>query len=167
MRATRLCLTGVVAAAALAASTIAYSAAAISPAQLRAGPGKAWPVKATISAGTMVTVLNCGPGWRNAWCHVRVGGAKGYISSAALAPSGEKNVIIAPVVTTNAANLRGSPSLFSSVKAVIPGGETVNVIRCKTGLGRGWCRVGYENKIGYVRGGLLTRRGAERLQFSR
>jgi uncharacterized protein YraI len=66
-------------------------------------------------------------------------------------------VVVAPVVTTDATNMRAGPSLFSPVEEIIPGGATVDVLHCKQGLGRGWCKIAYEDKTGYVRGGLLAR----------
>jgi uncharacterized protein YraI len=164
MRKTQLFLGGLAAAAALAASPGAYSAS-VSAANLRSGPGPAWPVKGSIPAGTKVVVLNCGPGWSYSWCHVQAGRIKGYIHASALTPSGRKNVMVAPVVTTSAADLHRSPSLFSSVVAVVPAGAAVNLIRCKKG--GGWCQVGYGRRTGYVRGGLLARKGGERIEFFR
>lgn len=152
------------------ATTLAFSIpclASTSPVKLRSGPGPAWPTQAEISAGTAVTVLDCGPGWRNAWCHVRVGQLKGYVPSMTLAPAGRKRVIVAPVVTAHRAEIHQKASIFSRTMGVIPGGNTVDVIRCSSGVGRGWCRVEYDHKRGYLRGGLLKRRGGELIEFAR
>ncbi len=140
-------------------SSMAYSAPVTSPANVRSGPGSGWPVIAAIPAGTDVTVVNCGEGWRHSWCQIEYGSVKGYVNGAVLAAAGQ-NVVVAPVVTTDAVNLRASANLFSPVIDVIPGGEPVNVLHCRSGWGRGWCHVAYEEKTGYVRGGLLERQGA-------
>jgi uncharacterized protein YraI len=138
----------------------AHAAAVMSPANVRTGPGTSWPVVGSIPAGTDVQVLNCNEGWRHSWCQVRFGDQTGYVNASVLAASGRSNVVVAPVVTTDAANLRTRASLFSSVIEVIPGGETVNVLRCRSGLGNGWCHVAYGGRTGYVRGGLLSRQGS-------
>jgi len=138
---------------------IAQAAIAQSPATLRSGPGMSWRSIGKIPAGADVQVLSCNPGWRHSWCQVRYGSKTGWVNAPALGTSG-KNVIIAPVVTTNAASLKRRASMFSRVIETIPGGEKVDVLRCKSGLGRGWCHVSYNGKIGFVRGGLLTRQGS-------
>ncbi len=144
---------------ALTVASAAYSATARSPAILRAGPGTAWGAIGSVPAGADVEVLSCNPGWRHSWCQVRYGSTTGWVNAPALGTSGSQ-VVIAPVVTTDAANLRASPSLFSSVIEVIPGGENVDVLHCKNGIGRGWCHVAYNGTTGFVRGGLLTRQGS-------
>jgi uncharacterized protein YgiM (DUF1202 family) len=70
------------------------------------------------------------------------------------------DVVIAPVVTTDAASLKKRASMFSAVIETIPGGETVDVLNCPKGIGSGWCKVSHNGKTGYVRGGLLTRKGS-------
>jgi uncharacterized protein YraI len=157
----------VVIAVAMTFACIAHCPASTSAVKLRSGPGSAWSTQAEISAGTEVTVLNCGPGWRNAWCHVRIGQLKGYVPSTTLAPSGRRKVVVAPVVTTQRAEIHQKASIFSRTIGVIPGGKTVDVVHCNSGIGRGWCRVEYDHKGGYLRGGLLKRRGGESIEFAR
>ncbi|HYA80479.1 MAG TPA: SH3 domain-containing protein [Methylocystis sp.] len=130
-----------------------------SPAVLRSGPGTKWRAISAIPAGADVEVLNCGEGWRHSWCQVRYGSLTGWVNAPALGTAGP-NVVVAPVVTTDAANLRERASLLSSVVEVIPGGETIDVLRCKNGIGNGWCYVSYKGKAGFVRGGLLARQGS-------
>jgi len=137
----------------------AYSATAMSPTNLRSGPGTSWPVIGAIPAGADVNVINCAEGWRHSWCQVQYGTISGYVNAPALAISGA-DVVVAQVVTTDATNLRTSPSLFASVIEVILGGEEVDVIHCKSGIGQGWCHVTYDGKTGFVRGGLLTRQAS-------
>jgi uncharacterized protein YraI len=156
MRKENLSVLGALTLALAVASSAANANPITSPANVRSGPGTAWPVISVAPAGAEVDVLTCGTGWNHRWCQVDYGGMKGYVNAAALAGVGA-NVVIAPVVTTDLANLRTRPSLFSSVVEVIPGGETVNVLHCRSGMGRGWCHVAYEDKTGYVRGGLLHR----------
>lgn len=135
---------------------IAQAATAQSPATLRSGPGTSWRRIGQIPAGSDVQVLSCNPGWRHSWCQIRYGSKTGWVNAPALGTSGSQ-VIVAPVVTTDAASLKRRASMFSSVIQVIPGGKKVDVLRCRSGLGRGWCRVSYQGKTGFVRGGLLTR----------
>jgi uncharacterized protein YraI len=137
----------------------AQAATAQSPATLRSGPGTAWRSIGKIPAGAEVRVLNCGEGWRHSWCRVRYGSMKGWVNAPALGTAGS-NVIIAPVVTTDAASLKRKASLFSSTLKIIPGGEKVDVLRCPNGIGNGWCRISYKGKTGFVRGGLLSRKGS-------
>lgn len=130
-----------------------------SPANLYSGPGAKWPVIADIPAGGEVNVINCGPGWSRDWCHVSYGGKKGYVVAATLAPSGN-DVIVAPIVTTDLANVRKGPGAKWAVVGVLQPDTTVNVSYCVNGWLNGWCRVHYEDKTGYVRGALLKRQGA-------
>jgi uncharacterized protein YraI len=150
---------GAVLFAVIVCSGSAHSETQISPAKIRSGPGDAWPVVATLPAGAKVNVLNCVSGWSRGWCNVRYGTTKGYVRAGALGAFGS-SVEVAPVVTNEITRLHASPSLFSSVVKVIPGGKTVDMIRCKSGWGRGWCEVTYDNKKGYVRGALLARQGS-------
>jgi len=160
MRTRSLLVLGAALVALVGVQGAAHAAAVMSPANVRSGPGVGGPVVGSIPAGTDVEVLNCNEGWRHSWCQVRVGDQTGYVNASVLGASGRSNVVIAQVVTTDAANLRTRASLFSSVIDVIPGGEIVDVLRCRSGLGSGWCHVAYGGKTGYVRGGLLTRQGA-------
>ena len=130
---------------------IAQAATAQSPAVLRSGPGTSWRKIGQIPAGADVEVLSCNPGWRHSWCQIRFGSKTGWVNAPALGTSGSQ-VVVAPVVTTDAASLKRRASMFSSVITVIPGGKKVDVLRCRSGLGRGWCRVSYQGKTGFVRG---------------
>ncbi|MBI5312034.1 MAG: SH3 domain-containing protein [Methylocystis sp.] len=135
---------------------IAQATPAQSPAVLRAGPGMSWKKIGQIPAGADVEVLSCNEGWTHSWCQVRYGSKTGWVNAPVLGTS-RSEVVIAPVVTTNAASLKKRASMFSSVIETIPGGEKVDVLGCPHGLGSGWCHVSYNGKTGFVRGGLLTR----------
>jgi uncharacterized protein YraI len=149
----------VVALAAIVTSGAALAETSVSPTNLRSGPGEAWPVIGTVPAGAKLKVLSCSSGWGGGWCNVRVGAASGYVAAGALATYGS-SVGVAPVVTNDVTRMHAGPSLYSSTVKVIPGGEAVDMIRCRSGFGRGWCQVRYDNQTGYVRGGLLARQGA-------
>lgn len=138
---------------------VAQATPAQSPATLRSGPGTSWRAIGKIPAGADVEVLNCNEGWTHSWCQVRYGSKTGWVNAPVLGTS-RSEVVIAPVVTTDAASLKKRASMFSSVIATIPGGEKVDVLRCPNGLGKGWCRISYNGKTGFVRGGLLTRKGS-------
>jgi uncharacterized protein YraI len=138
---------------------IAQAATAQSPAALRSGPGMSWKKIGQIPAGADVEVLSCNEGWTHSWCQVRYGSKTGWVNAPVLGTS-RSEVVIAPVVTTNAASLKKRASMFSSVIETIPGGEKVDVLGCPHGLGSGWCHVSYNGKTGFVRGGLLKRQGS-------
>ncbi len=80
----------------------------MSPASVRTGPGHRWPVIAEIPAGADVQVQNCYAGWERGWCAVRFGSVKGYVEAGVLAPSGNDNVIVAPVVTNDRCGAAGT-----------------------------------------------------------
>lgn len=141
------------------AASAALAAPVSSPANVRSGPSTKWPVVATIPAGADVTVLNCGGGWRRDWCKVAYGATKGYVAAGALAPSGN-NVVVAPVVTTELANLYKGPGVRYPVIAAVPGGATVNQGGCVAGWQTRWCQVNYDGKVGYMMENLLQRQGA-------
>ncbi len=149
----------VVGLATFTAAGAAYSTTAQSPTVMRSGPGAAWRAIGNVPAGANVKVLNCYAGWHHSWCQVRYGSKTGYVNGPALAIHGS-HVRVASVVTNNAADLQSRPSLFSSTIRVIPGGKTVDLIHCKSGIGSGWCKVAYKGKTGFVRGGLLARQGS-------
>lgn len=138
---------------------VAHATPAQSPATLRSGPGMSWKKIGKIPAGADVQVLNCNEGWRHSWCQVRYGSKTGWVNAPVLGTS-RSDVVIAPVVTTDAASLKKRASMFSSVIATIPAGASVDLLRCPKGIGSGWCHVSYNGKTGYVRGGLLTRKGS-------
>jgi uncharacterized protein YraI len=152
------------AAAALAASTRLASArplAVSDPANLRSGPGAKWPVIAQIPAGAKVNVINCGPGWKRDWCHIRYGQKKGYVAAATLAPSKSgRSVIVAPLVTRDITKLRSGPGEKWKAIATIPPQTRVDASGCSQGWLYKWCKVRYEGKSGYVNGAYLKRKGA-------
>jgi len=156
MKLQRLWTVSVATIAILAFSAAANATEIESPVNVRSGPGTGWPVVATIPAGADLQVLGCYSGWHWRWCQVQVGAVRGYVHQAALGVTAGR-VDVAPVVTTDAANLHAFPRIFSAVIGTIPAGDTVNVLHCRNGLGYGWCKVAYGGKIGYVRGGLLAR----------
>ncbi len=83
----------------------------VSPATIRSGPGIQWPTIAQIPAGANVNVSGCYSGWGGGWCAVQWRKVKGYVQVGALAPSGANDVIVAPIVTNNNANLRKGPGV--------------------------------------------------------
>ena len=132
-----------------------------SPADVHTGPGESYPVIAQIPADATVDFIDCGPGWKNNWCSVKYNGKKGFVVANALAPSASGNdVIVAPVVTTNAAYMRKGPNTTFPVVAVLVPGSEVNVKQCISGWLSGWCNVDFEGTSGWVHGSLLKRQGA-------
>ncbi|WP_363348677.1 SH3 domain-containing protein [Methylocystis echinoides] len=144
--------------AALAAAA-ALAAPVTSPANVRLGPSPKLPVIATIPAGADVQVLDCGGGWRRDWCKVAYGKVKGYVAAGVLAPSGN-DVVVAPVVTTELANLYKGPGVKWAVIGPVPGGSTVNKGACVPGWQARWCIVNYNGQVGYMMENLLERQGA-------
>jgi uncharacterized protein YraI len=142
------------------AATAAIASPVTSPANLRSGPFKRSPVIATIPAGADVQVLNCGGGWKRDWCQVAYGGTQGYVAAGVLAPSGNNNVVVAPVVTTELANMYKGPGTKYPVIGAVPGGARVNKGACVAGWQTTWCQVNYDGKVGYMMEGLLEREGA-------
>jgi uncharacterized protein YraI len=139
----------------------AQAAALMSPADLHRGPGEAWPIIAQIPAGASIDFVNCGPGWGENWCHVKYKGKEGYVNANTLAPSDAgDNVVVAPIVTTNAAYMRkGSGQGWPVVGVLTPGSE-VNVQKCVSRWLSGWCKVDFQGVSGWVHGSLLKRQGA-------
>lgn len=130
-------------------------------ANLRSGPGAKWPVIAQIPAEAKVHVIDCGPGWKRDWCHVRYRTKKGYVAAATLAPAKSgRSVIVAPLVTRDVTKLRTGPSEDWKTIATIPPQTQVNVSGCSRGWQNKWCKVRYEGKSGFVDGAFLKRRGA-------
>jgi uncharacterized protein YraI len=148
----------------LAGCAVSFSASAksvVSPAAMRQGPGMKWPVIAEIPAGARVDFVNCGPGWKHNWCHVKYGGRDGYVNANTLAPSGSgRSVAVAPVITTDAAYMRKGPGTKWPVVGVLIPKSEVNVSQCIKGWLSGWCRVSSGGSTGWVRGSLLKRQGA-------
>lgn len=140
-------------------TSVAWAAPVTSPANVRSGPGVKWPVVATIPAGADVQVLQCGGGWKRDWCKVSYGQTSGYVAAGVLAPSGN-NVVVAPVVTTELANLYKGPGMKYPVIGAVPGGATVNKGACYGGWKASWCIVNYDGKVGYMMENLLQRQGA-------
>ncbi len=159
MRSKLLCALTATTLAVTVGAAAAHPRAVTDSANLRSGPGAGWPVIAIIPAEAQVNVLNCGPGWKRDWCHVRYENATGYVAAGALAPSGN-TVIVAPLVTTDLANLRSGPGSKWGSVATIPPGTQVDSSGCIKGWLGSWCHVTYEGKTGYVHQSLLTRSGA-------
>jgi uncharacterized protein YraI len=132
----------------------------VSPATIRSGPGIQWPTIAQIPAGADVNVSGCYSGWGGGWCAVRWKKVKGYVQVGALAPSGANDVVVAPIVTNNIANLRKGPGSNWPSLAVIPSGAQVDVAYCSQGWLYGWCTVHYEGQTGFVNGLALQRQNA-------
>ncbi|BDV34350.1 SH3 domain-containing protein [Methylocystis iwaonis] len=148
--------------AAISLSLVAGAASAApvtSPVNVRSGPSPKWPVIATIPAGADVQVLQCGGGWKRDWCKVSFGQISGYIAAGVLAPSGN-NVEIAPVVTSELANLYKGPGMKYKVIGAVPGGSRVNKGACYAGWQANWCQVNYNGTVGYMMESLLQREGA-------
>lgn len=146
---------------ALALTAPAFADALVSPADLHKGPGERYAVIAQIPAGADVDFVDCGPGWSNNWCHVKYNGKDGYVVANSLAPSASgKNVIVAPVVTTDAAYMRKGPSSKWPVVAVLTPNSEVNVQQCISGWLSGWCKVDFSGVTGWVHGSLLKRQGS-------
>lgn len=146
---------------ALLAGALPASAGTLaSPANVRSGPTTKYPVIAQIPAGTDVEVLNCGGGWKRDWCQIKSGGTTGFVAANTLAPDGNNNVEVAPVVTTAQANLHKGPGPNYKILGVVPGGATVNKGACTSGWARTWCQVNYNGQVGYVLAELLERQGA-------
>lgn len=141
------------------AAGAALAAPVTSPANVRSGPSTKLPVIAVIPAGADVDVINCGGGWRRDWCQVSYGGTTGFVPAGVLAPSGQ-DVIVAPVVTTELANLYKGPGTKYRVIAAVPGGSRVNKGACVAGWQSRWCQVNFDGKVGYMMEGLLQREGA-------
>lgn len=128
-------------------------------ATIHRGPGNSYPVLGHIPVGAEVNVSNCNAGWKNNWCHVSYEGINGFINANTLAPSGN-NVVVAPIVTNNAAYMRGGPGQSYSVVGVLSPNSQVNVTKCTTSWLQGWCKVDFDGLQGWVHGSLLQRQGA-------
>jgi uncharacterized protein YraI len=155
----RFCTFAVAAVSAALVSFAASASPVTSPANMRSGPGPKWPVIVQIPAGADVDVVNCGPGWKHDWCHVKFQGNDGFVAAYTLAPAGN-NVVVAPVVTTDLANVRKGPGTHWPVIGVLQPGTVVNVSSCSRGWLFGWCRIHYEGNYGFVNSVLLKRQGA-------
>jgi uncharacterized protein YraI len=148
-------------AAACILGSAASAATFTSPVDVHRGPGESYRVIAQIPAGADVDFIDCGPGWKNNWCHVKYKGADGFVVANALAPSSSgNNVIVAPIVTTDAAYLRQGPNKTYPVIGVLIPGSQVNVLQCISGWLSGWCKVDFEGTSGWVHGSLLKRQGS-------
>ncbi len=149
-----------VAVSAIFVGGVALASAVTSPATVRTGPGSRWPVIAEIPAGADVEVLSCGQGWKRAWCRVQYGATTGFVKAGTLAPSGSSDVVIAPVVTTDLANLRRGPGPKWAAIGVIPPSAEVNLLYCSHAWHGDRCKVSNEGMTGFVHGSLLQRQGA-------
>jgi uncharacterized protein YraI len=130
-----------------------------SVATIRKGPGNSYPVIGHVPVGGEVDVTQCNPGWKANWCHVKYQGIDGFVNGNTLAPSGN-NVVVAPIVTNNAAYMRSGPSQSYSIVGVLTPNSQVNVKKCTTSWLQGWCKVDFDGLEGWVHGSLLTRQGA-------
>jgi uncharacterized protein YraI len=131
-----------------------------SPATVRSGPGPAYPVIAQIPAKTDVQILTCAEGWRRLWCQVQYGDVTGWVKGVNLAPDGNGGKVwVAPVLTSDIANLRKGPGVNWPVVAEIPANVPVDMHNCATGWHTGWCKVSYQGLTGYVNSALLHRQG--------
>jgi uncharacterized protein YraI len=130
-----------------------------SVATIHRGPGNSYPVLGRIPVGADVDVTNCNAGWKNNWCHINYNGVEGFINANTLAPSGN-NVVVAPIVTNNAAYMRSGPGQSYKMVGVLTPNSQVNVTKCTTRWLQGWCKVNFDGLQGWVHGSLLQRQGA-------
>jgi uncharacterized protein YraI len=128
-------------------------------ATIHKGPSNSYPVLGHVPVGGDVDVVNCNAGWKANWCHVKYQGIDGFVNANTLAPSGN-NVIVAPIVTNNAAYMRSGPGQSYSVVGVLTPNSQVDVKKCTTTWLQGWCRVDFDGLEGWVHGSLLQRQGA-------
>jgi uncharacterized protein YraI len=130
-----------------------------SVATIHKGPGKSYAVLGRIPVGGEVDVVNCNPGWKANWCHVKYNGVDGFVNANTLAPSGN-NVVVAPIVTNNAAYMRSGPGQSYGIVGVLTPSSEVDVKKCTTSWLQGWCKVDFDGLEGWVHGSLLQRKGA-------
>lgn len=130
-----------------------------SVATIRKGPGNSYPVLGRIPVGGEVDVTQCNPGWKANWCHVKYQGIDGFVNANTLAPSGN-NVVVAPIVTNDAAYMRKGPGQSYAIVGVLTPNSQVNVTKCTTSWLQGWCKVDFDGLDGWVHGSLLQRQGA-------
>jgi uncharacterized protein YraI len=123
------------------------------------GPGKSYPVLGQVPVGGEVNVSNCYGGWKAGWCQITYNGVNGFVYADTLAPSGN-NVVVAPIVTNDAAYMRSGPGQSYSVVGVLTPNSQVNVTKCTTRWLQGWCKVNFDGLQGWVHGSLLQRQGA-------
>jgi uncharacterized protein YraI len=153
---TRLCA-GV---AFLVCASGAWAHSLVSPATVRSGPGIQWPTIAQIPANVDVNVSGCYSGWGGGWCAVSWKKVKGYVQAGVLAPSGSNDVVVAPIVTIDHANLRKGPGSNWPSLAVVPSGTQIDVAYCSQGWLYGWCKAHYDGQTGFVNGLLLRRQSS-------
>lgn len=137
----------------------AFADTLASIATIHRGPGNSYPILGHIPVSADVDVVNCNAGWKNNWCHVKYQGIDGFVNANTLAPSGN-NVIVAPIVTNNAAYVRSGPGQSYSVVGVLTPNSQVDVKKCTTSWLQGWCNVDFDGLQGWVHGSLLQRQGA-------
>ncbi len=152
-------LSALIVAAVCAFNFSAHADTLASIATIRKGPGASYPVLGHIPVGADVNVVNCNAGWKNNWCHVKFQGMDGFVNANTLAPSGN-DVIVAPIVTNNAAYMRSGPGQSYSVVGVLTPNSQVDVKKCTTRWLQGWCKVDFDGLGGWVHGSLLQRQGA-------
>jgi uncharacterized protein YraI len=131
---------------------------------LRAGPSQSGRVLRTIPRLAEVMVHSKGA----LWCEITYLGQRGYALTQYLAFSGTPDVTPAPSsqpsvrtarvqTLSGSLNLRESAQLFSLVLMTIPRGAEVEVLV----YGAGWCKVRYQNRLGYVQTEFLAFTGGE------
>ncbi|MGJ0395663.1 MAG: SH3 domain-containing protein [Methylocystis sp.] len=137
------------AAAAVLFGGAAFADPVTSPANVRSGPSPKWRVIATLPAGTDVTVIDCGAGWKRDWCEIQAGPVHGFVAAGVLGTQGN-NVLIAPVVTNNDVAIYKGPGVNFKIIGSIPENQTVNMGGCVAGNGGvTWCKVTFGGKTGY------------------
>ena len=113
--------------------------------RLRSGPGTGHDILGEFSRGTPLAVL----GWEDGWYRVRCGGSEGYMSDEFVTVSAAEEAFRCyAVVTTDALNLRSTPSTSGSVVTTLEVGAALDV----TGFEGGWFRVSFDGSTGYVSG---------------
>ncbi|MGD9540003.1 SH3 domain-containing protein [Methylocystis sp.] len=141
---------GFAAAAAVLFGSAAFANPVTSPANVRSGPGPKWRVIASLPAGTDVTVIDCGAGWKRGWCEIQAGAVHGFVAAGVLGTQGN-NVLVAPVVTNNDVAIYRGPGVNYKIIGMIPENQTVNQGACVYGWGETvWCKVTYGGKSGYA-----------------
>lgn len=145
--------------AALAASMVLPSALALYPAKvkadalyLRKSPGG--EVITTLPQGTTVAVISNS----DSWFKVAVAGKEGYVSGEYLTGTSNGDFLLGDgrIKCDTTVNLREQPSTSSKVLASMPNGAAVSA----RGVNKGWYKVVYNGKTGYVHPDYLTFSGS-------
>ena len=126
--------------------------------RLRSGPGTTYGVVASLSSGTIVQFLaNGGSANGYTWYKVRVDstGKTGFVASSLLSPLSTGPFAIGDVVHVavagGGANMRTSPSITSSVKAVVANGTSGTVVDGPVSDGSyTWYRINFHSDPGWM-----------------